>query len=263
MLIDTHCHLDHLSNPTEKILKARNNNVNIIISPGVNASSSKKCLKIAQENKGVFSAAGLHPIDINSSKISLQEQLRTIANLLEKEKQYIVALGECGLDFGPVNDGESKRSKQLQIDILQKQIELALKNDLPLILHNRKANQELLNLLKPYKGKIKGVFHCFTGSKKFLQQVIDLDFYIGITGLITYDQGLQQVIKQAPESKLLIETDAPYLMPEPIRKTKKWPNEPKNVKIVAQEIAKVKGVCFDKIAETTTKNAIQLFKLKW
>ncbi len=262
MLADTHCHLDFFSDSTEKISRAKKNKVEIIIAPGVNADSNKKCLKIAQENKGIFAAVGLHPTDVYSNKISPQKELEIIKNLLETGNKKIVAIGECGLDFGPIVEGEIQRSKKIQTDIFKKQLNLALKYNLPIIIHNRKANQELLNILRDYKGKIRGVFHCFTGSKKFLQQVIDLNFHIGITGLITYDQGLQEVIKQAPENKLLTETDAPYLMPEPIRKTKKWPNEPKNVKIIAQEIAKIKNLSFEKVAEITTKNAVRLFKLK-
>jgi TatD DNase family protein len=99
------------------------------------------------------------------------------------------------------------------------------------------------------------------GSKKFLNQVLDLGFYIGITGLITYDQGLQEVIKTAPYDRILIETDAPYLMPEPIRQTKRWPNAPKHVTIVAEKVAELLGDSFVSVTQQTTANAQKLFRL--
>jgi len=261
MFIDTHCHLDYLSNPDQAIVNASKAGVKIIIAPGVNSDSSQKCINFAKKYSKVYAAVGLHPIDVKSQNLKLESQFEIIRTLIKQEKKYIVALGECGLDFAPASGKETNRSNQDQIALFKNQVQLALKYQLPLIIHNRKADQQLIDILTPFKGKINGVFHCFCQSKNFLKQIIDLGFYLGLTGLISYDLGLQQVLKHIPENKILIETDSPYLMPEPIRKTKKWPNLPENVKIVADWIAKIKGDSFLRIAKKTTKNAYTLFGL--
>ena len=259
MLVDTHCHLDFLKQLEQVLAAARRNQVKFIITSGINAQSSQNCVNLAKTYPEVYATVGLHPIDVSSENQSIKIQLQVIEALLKKQK--VVALGETGLDFAPPALGEISRTQSQQINLLKAHINLAIKYKLPLVIHNRKANQELIESLSPYVGKLTGVFHCFTGSKKFLHQILDLGFYIGVGGLITYNSGLQQVIKDVPKEKLLLETDAPYLTPEPVRKKKRWPNEPKNVKIIAKKIAQIRGDSFMSIAQQTTNNAKKLFKI--
>lgn len=263
MLIDTHCHLDFLDNPEEKIAAAGKRQVGSIIAPGVTVVSSARCVQLAHNHSGVFAAVGLHPLDVVSQNESVKRQLSGIEKLLQMKKERIVAIGETGLDFGPPPQGETARPPQEQLQLFKSHLELAKKYNLPLIIHNRKASSKLLETLQPFKDQVTGVFHCFVGSKKFLKQVLELGFYVGVTGLITYDQGLQQVIKEVPSDRLLIETDSPYLMPEPIRQEKRWPNEPKHVTIVAEKVAELRGDSFISLAQQTTANAQALFNLTW
>lgn len=261
MLTDTHCHLHILKNHNKAIREAERLSVSSLISCGVDFASSRENIRLAKKHAQVFASVGLHPANSGSENTSLKFQLQSIEKLIEKERKNIVALGEVGLDFAPPRKGKKIKSKKEQISLFKKQIELAIKYHLPLIIHNRKASLELIEIIKEKRGKIRGVFHCFTGGKKLLEKILSLDFYIGIGGLVTYNQGLQEVVKIIPLNKLLLETDSPYLMPEPIRQKKRWPNEPKNVKIVAQKIAELKGDSFISIAQATSGNAKRLFNL--
>lgn len=147
---------------------------------------------------------------------------------------------------------------RLQRVLFGRHLEWAEKYNLPLILHNRRAGEEILEAVT--KRSLKGVFHCFTGSKKLAKQILDNSkFFFGIGGLITFDQGLQEVVKQIPIERIILETDAPYLMPKPIRDEKKWPNEPANIKYVAEKLAEIKGISFEKMAEITSGNCESLF----
>ena len=263
-LVDTHCHLHLLDNPDTAISQAQKAGVSFIISPSIDNASSLENIKIAKKHAGVFAAIGIHPNDFTtSSELSNKHHLQLIKDLLQKKKRQIVAIGETGLDFVSPPPGKKARSKKEQVFLFKEHIKLALKYHLPLIIHNRKANKELISILKPYAlcHQLRAVFHCFSGSKKFLKEVVGLDFYIGIGGLVTYDQGLQKVIEEVSKKKLILETDAPFLTPEPLRQEKRWPNQPENVKIIAQKIAEIKGDSFLSIARQTTQNAQDLFQL--
>lgn len=262
-LIDTHCHLDFLTDIDEVILRAEKNNVRQFIIPSVNIDSADKILAISQKYPQVFSGIGIHPTDINTenNRNTLDiVQLNKLEKILQKKSSKIVAIGECGLDF---KDEITQSQKNIQIEIFKKHLEWAVKYKLPLIIHNRKANEEILvlldNCLKSHK--IQGVFHCFSGSKKFVKQVINLGFYFGIGGLITFDTGLQEVTKEIPLEKIILETDSPYLTPKPIKDTKPWPNEPKNLVYIAEKLAQIKQESLENIIKITTQNAEDLFSL--
>lgn len=263
-LVDTHCHLHLLDNPGAAICQAQKAGVNFIISPSLDDASSLENIKIAKKHPGVFAAIGIQPNNFTtSSKLSNRHHLQLIEDLLQKGKEQIVAIGETGLDFASPPAGKKARSKKEQVFLFKEHIKLALKYHLPLIIHNRKANKELISILKPYalRHQLRAVFHCFSGSKSFLKEVIGLGFYLGIGGLVTYDQGLQKVIEEVPKKKLVLETDAPFLTPKSIPEEKRWPNQPKYVKIIAQKIADIRGDSFLSIAGQTTQNAQDLFQL--
>jgi len=262
-LVDTHCHLHLLDNPDTAINQAQKAGVSFIISPSLTAASSLENIEIAKKYPGVLAAVGIHPREFESELVSIEKQFQLIEIMLKRENNHIVAIGEVGLDFAPPPPGQKVRPKKEQIFLFKEQVKLAVKYHLPLIIHNRKANKELISILKPYAlgHQLRAVFHCFSGSKSFLKEVVDLGFYIGIGGLITYDQGLQKVIEEVPKKKLVLETDAPFLTPKSIPEEKRWPNQPKNVKIIAQKIAEIKGDSFLSTAEQTTNNAQCLFGL--
>ena len=171
----------------------------------------------------------------------------------------IVAIGECGLDYSPAPPNEKDRSKKEQMFLFKKQIELALKAKLPINVHSRKASSDTLKILNKYaKRGLRGVWHCYSGGKKRISQVDKSAFYFGVDGNLTYDVGLQNVFKQIPIEKILLETDCPFLAPEPHRGSH---NEPAHIKIIAEYLAKIKGVSFEEIAKITTETAHKLFKL--
>lgn len=255
-LIDTHCHLSFYKDPKKVVERAKKAGVTKIINIGISIDGNQKTINISNGNKNVYTAIGVYP---NNDRGKSPHKIQSDLEKQVKTSKKIVAIGECGID---ISKWKSQRPVDEQIKLFKMQVMLANKYNLPLIIHNRKANKELLSVLQPYamRCQLSAVFHCFTGSKKFLLQLIELGFNIGVGGLATYDQGLQEVIKHAPLNRILLETDSPYLTPEPARQTENWPNEPKNVRIIAEKIAEIRGDSFLKIAKQTTKNAERLFK---
>lgn len=183
----------------------------------------------------------------------------------------IIAIGECGLDF---KYAQTVKEKQIQIQLFKQHVQWSIKYNLPLIIHNRGAGKEIISIIVgvihelsnfPNKNNnsISGVFHCFCSSKKLVKQIVDElpNFYFGIGGLVTFDTGLQQVVKNIPIEKIILETDSPYLTPKPVKDTNPWPNEPANTFYVAQKLAEIKELTLEQVAKITTNNAQQLFKI--
>lgn len=255
-LIDTHCHLSFYKDPKKIIDRAKKAGVKKIINIGTSIAGNQKTIKISNGNKNIYTAIGVYPNkDRSKSLYKLQSELEKQI----KTNKKIAAIGECGID---ISKWENQRPLNDQIKLFEMQVKLAVKYRLPLVIHNRKANKELLSILKSYTvpNKLSVVFHCFTGNKDILDYVLKSKSYLGINGLVTYDKSLQRAVKQSPLEKIVLETDSPYLVPEPLKSQKVWPNEPKNVRIIAEKIAEIRGDSFLKIAEQTTKNAEKLFK---
>jgi TatD DNase family protein len=262
MLIDTHAHLNFsdyekdLEKVIEDSVKA---DVEKIICVSSNLEDSKKAVEIAKKYPGtVMAAVGIHPHNTdpeNQKTVKLQvEELEELAKSPE-----VVAIGECGLDFSDAPPGEKDRSKEEQIFLFESQIKLAQKLKLPLSVHCRKATKETLEVLNKHFASSKnssGVWHCYSAGKSEIQKVIALGFYFGIDGNITYDPGLQNVIKNIPLEKIVLETDCPFLSPIPYRGLR---NTPANVRISAEFIAQVTGYSFSEVASITTKNGKRIF----
>lgn len=256
-IIDSHAHMDFpdfAGKEEEVISRAKEAGVFKIINVGVDLERSKKSIELAKKFKGtVFATVGLHPHEALEVKRNELREIRELA-----ESPGVIAIGECGLDFYRVN---SEDEKERQIQLFRSQIDLANELELPLVIHSREAEKETLEILREYKGKAKGgVVHCFTGSLDFARELIGLGYYIGFTGIITFDKTgeLEKVIKEVPLDKVLVETDAPFLAPIPYRgKT----NEPAYVVEVASKIARLKGVEFNEVAKQTTANAENLFRI--
>jgi len=268
-MIDTHCHLNFKAfkgKVRQVIEQAKKVGITKIIVPGTNLETSKEAVNLAQKYKEIYAAVGIHPhhaSQVQSSKFKVQSELSRLA-----EYKKVVAIGECGLDYYKYQKTKYKDYeidedfKKAQRQIFEMQIKLAQELNLPLIIHNRQASNDILKILNTkYSIPNTGVLHCFQGNDKLLNWAVKQSFYIGITGIVTYNKKMEEVVKKTPLKNLFIETDAPYLMPEPLRTTKRWPNEPKNVKIIAQKIADIKSDSFLEVTKQTTENAIQLFKL--
>ncbi|MBU0619325.1 TatD family hydrolase [Patescibacteria group bacterium] len=270
MLIDTHCHLNFqaFEPDLEAVIKrAQTAGVTKIIIPGSDLTNSQKAIELAEKYAGIYAAVGIHPhhaIQIQNLEKTRQKLLHLCESALDRK---VVAIGECGLDYHeyqitkyPENKITPK-VKQLQKKLFKVHLQVAKKLKLPLIIHNRQAHDDILKLLNSQFsiGQFpKGVFHCFSGNQAFLRQVLERGFYVGIDANITYSHGLQGLAKKIPLERLVLETDAPFLTPQPNRSQR---NEPKNVKIIVQYLAELLNVSAEKIAQTTTINARRLFKL--
>ena len=251
MLIDSHCHLymGSWSNNLDVLLaRASENGVGKVICPGIDIESSWRSLSIAQKHKNVYAAAGIHPHDAKNELSDYLDQLRDI--LIQ---QKIVALGEIGLDYyRNISDVESQRN------VFKKQLQLAKELDLPVIIHNRNADDDIIHIIQEVS-PIRGVAHCFSSDLTTAKILLDLGFYISFAGNLTYkNSGLPEVAKEIPLDRLVVETDAPFLCPAPYRGNK---NEPSHVKLIAEKLAECKGVSYKSIEMATQKNTEQLFNL--
>src|SRR5699024_7066341 len=205
-------------------------------------------IQIAEQYDHIYAAVGWHPVSAIDFKEIHYELLKTLSS-----HPKVVALGEMGLDYH-----WDTSPKEIQETVFRKQIQLAKEVKLPIIIHNREATTDVINILKEENAKeVGGIMHCFSGSIEEMESCLEMDFYISLAGPVTFKNAkeLKEVAKVVPLNRLLIETDAPYLAPHPHRGKR---NEPAYVSLVAQEIAALKGVSTEKIAKQTTENA-QLF----
>ncbi len=265
MFIDTHCHLNMIVKKgfdtpltqnhflmIEHILKqARKEGVEKIITIGTSIIESQNSIFIAKRFEKVFAVVGLHPCDCTTD---WQKDFLEIEKLVKKkESNKIVGIGETGLDFfhKPFN-------KQRQIDAFKAHIELALQNDLSIVVHVRESGQEVLQILDEYKNEIKGVIHCFMHKKDFANIVLQWGFYVGLNAPITYpkNQWFCDFIPDIPLDKILLETDSPFLPPQQFRGKQ---NLPSYIPIFAKVIADLKGIELSGLEKVTTLNAEKLF----
>lgn len=249
-IFDTHAHYDDErfdSIRDELFLEMHQNGVCGIVSCGCDEASSKRALKMAEQNDFVYAAVGIHPGNIDSG--TTPEQIRSLAT-----HPKCVAIGEIGLDYYWVDD-----NKPQQIDIFERQILLAKELDLPILVHDRDAHGDTLEILKKYKPK--GVVHCYSGSVEMAEEIIKLGMYIGVGGVVTFNNAkkLPDVVKIIPDELLLVETDCPYLAPVPYRGKLCHSGM---IKYTAQKIAEIRGTTTVQILNLTAKNAKNLFLIK-
>jgi len=252
-LIDTHAHLNFKAfnkDYREVIKRALDENV-WMINVGSNFATSRRAVEIAEEYKeGVYAAIGLHPIHVQDEKFDASKY-RQLA-----QSPKVVAIGETGLDYY-----HDKSAKDSQKDIFVKQLKLAKKLNKPVIIHCREAHQDLIDLLKEQESQNalserRGVVHCFMGRWSEAQEYLKMGFLISFTGVVTYVKDYDKAILNIPLEKLMLDTDTPYMPPEPHRGKR---NEPRYCKYIAQKIAKIKNVSFKEVAKVTTENARRLF----
>ena len=251
MLIDTHAHLNmpEYMDLTEVLERAAASGVLAIINVGFDLPSSKAAVKLSDSYEQLFSAVGIHPHDAGKVKDADFEELKKLA-----ENPKVVAIGESGLDLY-----RNLSPKESQVELFVRHIALAQRLDLPLIVHSRDAHEETLRILhENNKGFLKGVMHCFSGDKRIAQLSLDLGFYISFAGPLTFKNAheAREVAKFVPIDKMLIETDCPYLAPDPFRGQR---NEPSYMVKTAAKLAEVRGFSLEDLSERLTQNAKSLF----
>jgi TatD DNase family protein len=253
-LIDTHCHIYSSEFDTDRqamIGRAEYEGITKMLMPAIDNSTHVQMLSLENEFSGkCLSMMGLHPCSVKENyldELSVVEQ--------HFERRSFVAVGETGLDFY-----WDLTHTQQQYQVFQRQIELALHFDIPVVIHSRNSTDECIEVVrKNQKGKLKGVFHCFSGSAEQARKIIDLNFHLGIGGVLTFKKsGLDLVVEQINTDHIVLETDAPYLAPVPFRGKR---NECSYLKYVAEKFAVIKKVAVEEIAEITTANAKELFDL--
>ena len=248
-LIDTHAHIyyDDFTGRMEDIIRtASDNGVEKIISIGVDLKSSEKCIKLAEKYESVFATCGIHP---HEAKKAPKGYLYELEQFYEHQK--VVAVGEIGLDYHyDFSDRKTQRK------IYHEQLEMANSLDLPAVVHCRKSDDDILCGIQE-SGHSYGVIHCFASGLDFAEKILEIGFHISFTGLITFVKDLEEVVRAVPLSKMMVETDSPYLTPKPYRGKK---NEPAYVLHVAEKIAELKEISLEEVAKSTTKTALQLFK---
>jgi TatD DNase family protein len=252
MLIDTHCHLDFPAFEPDRdqvIRRALDAGINYFINIGATLESSVASCALALRYPEVYASVGLHPHDADTFNPAAQDKLSQLAS-----EKKVVAIGEIGLDYY-----RNLSSKENQRQAFLKQIALAKDLNLPVVVHCREGEEETLQILKAAM-PLQAVVHCFSGDENFLKECLGCGFFISYTCNITYKKAasLREMLKLTPLDRLMLETDAPYLSPEGFRGTR---NEPAQIKLLANEVSRILGVSFDKIAEQTTQNAKSFFKL--
>lgn len=266
-MIDVHCHLNFHKFETdfdEVIKRALDSGVEKIINTGTSLESSKLAVELAEKYDELYAIVGIHPHHADKVEEGWDNELINIA----KSSKKVVGIGEIGLDyFSYASNGIVEPDQQKKVFI--RQLEIANELSLPLQIHNRQAGDDILIILNEKKDLVSqmppGMFHCMSGNVNFLKKVLDLGFYVGFDGNITYegiakgeDTSLPELIKNSPIDRIVTETDSPYLTPIPHRGTR---NEPSYVIIVASEIAKIKGIELEEVKAKTTQNAHSIFKI--
>lgn len=239
-LIDTHAHLDML---TEFDISG----VGKVIIPSVEVNTMEKVVQLSK-NDNVFSMVGIYPSEAKTYSHEVENKMVELA-----KNPKVVAIGEIGLDYY-----WDKSFVDLQKEVFIKQIKLANKLNLPIVVHDREAHKDCYDIVKEYNNGSKVVFHCFSGSVEFMKECVKQGWYIALGGVVTFKNAvkMKEVAKDVPLNKLVLETDSPYLTPVPFRGKE---NKPAYVRYVAEEIAKIREISVEEIIDITTRNAEEIF----
>ncbi len=269
MLIDTHCHLNFqaFKNDYDEVIRRALDAKTEMIIAGAEYKSSKRAVEIANKyDRGVYAAVGLHPVHLQArefieegSKVKMKAEKfkrQEYERLAGSEK--VVAVGETGLDYFylPREGTEKKAAKLKQQLVFVEQLKMGHELKLPVIVHCREAHEDMLKILKNTYKRYQGVIHCFSGNWESAWEYFNLGFLISFTGIITFNGQWDDLIRRCPLDKIMVETDSPFMAPEPHRGKR---NEPVYVECVAERIAEIKGVDIKKVAEATAENAERLF----
>ncbi|MGL5520582.1 MAG: TatD family hydrolase [Cetobacterium sp.] len=249
-LVDTHCHLDNekFDEDRSEVIERIKENLEFCVNIGYDLASSKKSLELAKEYDFIYAVIGVHPIDIAEYTEEVEKELEILG-----KNPKVVAIGEIGLDYHWMTE-----PKEVQQERFKRQLELAERLNKPVVIHTRDAMEDTVNILKEYPN-ITGVIHCYPGSLETAKQLVDR-FYLGIGGTLTFKNSKKavEVVKDIPLDRIVIETDCPYLTPEPFRGKR---NEPIYVEYVAKKIAEIKEISVEDVTKVTTENAKKLYRI--
>lgn len=255
MLFDTHAHLnaEQFEEDLEEVIaRAKENGVENMVIVGFDRPTITRAMELVEQYDFMYASIGWHPVDAIDMT---EEDLAWIEELSSHPK--VVAIGEMGLDYY-----WDKSPKEVQKEVFRKQIHLAKRVKLPIVIHNREATADIVDILREEgASEVGGIMHCFSGSVEVAQECVHMNFYISLGGPVTFKNARKpkEVAEALPLDKLLIETDCPYLAPHPYRGKR---NEPSYVKLVAEQIAELKGISYEEVASITTANAKKLFAIK-
>jgi TatD DNase family protein len=284
MLIETHAHLDYpdfASDFDDVLRRATEAGVTRIITIGTSIQSSRRAVEFAEKYPNIFAVIGVHPTYAGEADEDVIAPLRELA-----KSPRVVALGEAGLDYHHLPSVEAAKGKNVQVfaralqgeteeeieasihdgayksrqaGLFQQQLDLAAELGLNVVIHQRDAWEDTLEMMRPYTGKLRGVFHCFGGTLEQANEVLDLDHLVSFTGIVTFKNGaaVREVAAQLPLWKFMVETDCPYLAPVPFRGKR---CEPAHTRIVAETIAAARAIPFEEVAEATTETAEKFFR---
>ena len=258
---DSHSHYndEQFDQDLEQIIKnTYNEGITKFICAGYDIASSIKSLEISKNYDFIYSTCGISPNDVPEDKEDIDKYIKELENIVKENinNKKIIAIGEIGLDYH-----WNKENKNIQKEMFVRQIELANKYNLPIVIHTREAVDDTIDILKNVCNvKEKGVFHCCPLNRELVKQGLDLGFYISFAGPVTFknSKNAEEIASMVPLDRILIETDSPYLAPEPKRGTR---NNCINVKYIAQKIANIRGISLEEIANATYNNAKNLFKI--
>jgi TatD DNase family protein len=257
MLIDTHAHLylDRFDEDREAVIaRAREAGVTRILMPAIDVPSVHRALELCERHDGLYAMAALHP---SETKEATDEDFAAVAALCDHPK--VVAVGESGLDYYWDRTFDERQRR-----FFRRHIRLAIEKDLPLILHNREATDDLVRILEEERaaadrpGRLRGIFHSFEQTAEVAQKAEALGFLIGLGGLFVNKKRVARAVRDVPMEQIVLETDAPFLAPDPMRGKR---NEPAFLPYVAEKLAAVKELTFEEVARVTTENALRLFRL--
>lgn len=254
MLIDTHVHLnaDQYDEDLQEVIdRALDEGIDRMFVVGFDTNTIERTMKLIDQYDFIYGIIGWHPVDAIDCT---EERLQWIEELSKHPK--IIGIGEMGLDYH-----WDKSPKDIQKEVFRKQIALAKRVQLPIIIHNREATQDCVDILKEENAsEVGGIMHSFSGSNEIADEILKMNFYISLGGPVTFKNAKQpkEVAQHVPLDRLLVETDAPYLSPHPYRGKR---NEPARVKLVAEQIAELRGISYEEVCKATTENAERLFKL--
>jgi TatD DNase family protein len=283
MLIETHAHLDYpefAADLDDVLRRATEAGVTRIITIGTSIESSRSAVGLAEKYPNIYAVIGVHPTNAEQAGEDVITPLRELA-----KSPRVVAIGETGLDYHHLPSVEAAKQKNVQVfsalqsgteeqveasiedgaykskqaDVFEEQLDLAVELGLNVVIHQRDAWDDTLEIMRPYAGKVRGVFHCFGGTLEEANEVLDLDHLVSFTGVVTFKNGanVRDVASKVPLWKFMVETDCPYLAPVPYRGKR---CEPAHTRIVAETIAAARGISLEEIAETTSETAEKFFK---
>ncbi|MEK7182501.1 MAG: TatD family hydrolase [Patescibacteria group bacterium] len=259
--IDIHSHLNFpdFDSDREDVIKKMTDEKIGTICVGADLKTSRECVELANKNENIWATIGVHPNDDDED--FREENFQTLLGSSASKLERVVGIGECGLDYFRIK-GEPENEKKRQKNLFEKQIQFAIKNNLPLMIHSRDSYDDILNILNSYKkenSKLKGNIHFFVGNKEVAKKFIEIDFTISFSGVITFSNDYDEAVKYVPIDKIMPDTDSPFVAPVPFRGKR---NEPFHVKEIVKRISDIKELDFNTARKQMVQNAFNMFKLQ-